>query len=386
MGEIIWERERMQIIEINLNNRKHVKEFLELPFQIYKDVPQWVPPLDMDAKRMLDRKRNPFFIQGEAGFWLAYDAMRVTGRLAVLDHVNWNQYNQEHSAFFYLFECIDDQATAQALFDAGFNWARGRGLDRMIGPKGFTVLDGIGMLVKGFEHRPAFGLPYNLPYYPRLVEDVGFTKMDELVSGYLDETIQFPEKIKQIAEILKKRRGLTVTRFQNRKDLREIIDYLKDLYNAALSGTQGNVPLTDEEIKSLADQMLWFADPKLIKIIKKGDQPVGFLLAYPDISAAVQRTRGKVFPFGWIDLLLELRRTKWININGAGMADGYRGLGGTALLFSEMFKSVSESRYRYADLVQIGIENEKMQRELRDLGIDFYKLHRLYETQLTDNS
>ena len=372
----------MNVIEIDLGNRKQVKQFLDFPFSLYAKNPQWVPPLEPDVKRMLDRKRNPFFQHGEAGFFLVVEGNRVVGRLAILNHKKWNEYNQEHTAFFYLFENENDVAVARTLFDAGFAWARTHGLDRIIGPKGFTVFDGIGMLAKGFEHRPAFGLPYNPPYYSDLVELVGFTKLHELVSGYLDETLHFPEKIHQVANILKERRGLSIAQFRSRKELSEIASYLKDLYNAALIGTHGNVPITDEEVKGLADQMLWFADPKLIKIVKRGDQAVGFLLAYPDISAAVQRTRGKIFPFGWIDLLLELRRTKWININGAGMADGYRGIGGTALLFSEMYKSVSESRYRYADLVQIGTENDKMQREMRDLGIDFYKLHRLYEIKL----
>ena len=372
----------MHVIEMDLRNRTQVKQFLNLPFRLYAEIPQWVPPLEPDAKRMLDPAHNPFFKHGQAGFFLAFEDDRIVGRLAVLDHEKWNEYNQERTAFFYLFESENNQLAARMLFDSGFAWARARGLNRIIGPKGFTVFDGIGMLVKGFELRPAFGLPYNPAYYPELVEAIGFTKLHELVSGYLDETVKFPEKITQIAHILKARRGLDIVKFQSRNELKEIALYLKDLYNAALVGTHGNVPITDEEVKGLADQMLWFADPKLIKIVKKGDQAVGFLLAYPDISAAVQRTRGKIFPFGWIHLLLELRRTRWININGAGMADGYRGIGGTSLLFSEMYKTFSESRYRYADLVQIGTENDKMQREMRDLGIDFYKLHRLYELKL----
>jgi hypothetical protein len=154
---------------------------------------------------------------------------------------------------------------------------------------------------------------------------------------------------------------------------------LQAMYNDSLEGTTGNTPLTDEEIQTLADQIQWFADPKLIKIVLKDDEPVGFLLAYPDISAAVQRTRGRVFPFGWVDLLLELKRTKWVNVNGAGIIEKYRGLGGTALLFSEMQKSIVEGGFEHADIVQIGVDNDKMQRELRDLGIDFYKTHRLYE-------
>jgi hypothetical protein len=116
----------------------------------------------------------------------------------------------------------------------------------------------------------------------------------------------------------------------------------------------------------------------LIKILMKDDEPVGFLFAYPDISAALQRTRGRMWPFGWIDLLLERRRTKWININGAAIIERYRGLGGTAILFSEMQRSVVEGGFQHADLVQTGVHNDRIQRELRDLGIDFYKRHRSY--------
>jgi hypothetical protein len=136
--------------------------------------------------------------------------------------------------------------------------------------------------------------------------------------------------------------------------------------------------------------MLWFADPKLIKIVMKTDdnqpgneRPVGFLLAYPDISAALQRTAGKLFPFGWITILKELGSTDWININGMGMIDEFRGSGGTAILFSEMFKSVIKNpRYRHAEVVQIGLENERMQREMENFGIDFYKIHRIYKKNL----
>jgi len=238
-------------------------------------------------------------------------------------------------------------------------------------------------LLQGFQHRPAFGLPYNPPYYPMLIEAAGFEPSGELLSGYLGATVRFPEQINQIAEMVKNRRGLHVAQFENRRSLRVIIPQLKDLYNNSLGGTSGNTPLTDDEAKVLADQMLWFANPRLIKIVMKGEQPVGFLFAYPDISAGLQRTGGRLFPFGWLSLLLELRRTRWVNINGAGMMESFRGLGGTAVLFSEMAKSLLEGRFLHADIVQIGVENDRMLRELRDLGIRFYKKHRLYQKIIT---
>lgn len=374
----------IDVVKIDMDNRRQVNRFMELPFRLYKGCPQWVPPLENDARLVFNRRRHPFYRHSEAAFFVIQGySGQVAGRLAVLDNRRYNEYNREQTAFFYLFECEDDPALAQALFTAGIGWAQNRGLNKIVGPKGFTPFDGLGMLVKGFEHRPAFGLPYNLPYYPRLVEACGFEPAGELVSGYLcEQNVVFPEKIHRAAELLKKRRGLHVAEFRTRRDLRRLAPRLKDLYNGSLGETSGNVPLSDEDVAALANQLLWFADPRLIKIVMKDDEPVGFLFAYPDISAALQRTRGRLFPFGWVDMLLELRRTKWININGAGMVEGYRGLGGTALLFSEMFKTVSESHYRHADLVQIGTENDRMQRELRDLGIDFYKTHRLYQKQI----
>jgi hypothetical protein len=278
-----------------------------------------------------------------------------------------------------MFECEDHPEAANALFDCAFEWARARGLDQIAGPKGFTPLDGFGMLVKGFEHRPAFGLPYNPAYYVDLVEAQGFVKQGESVSGYIGAELQFPERIHQLAGRIAARRGLHILHCTSRKELRGLVSHLQELYNNSLTGTEGSAPLTDEEVTRMANQLIWLADPKLVKLVMKGDKAVGFLLAYPDISAALQKTRGRLFPFGWLALLLELRRTDWININGAGLLPEYRGSGGTAILYSEMFKSVTgNARYKHAEVVQIGVENENMQREMENFGIDFYKMHRTY--------
>lgn len=369
----------MNIIQLDLNNKKQVDDFLRLPFSIYRDIPQWVPPLQMDDRIRLSPKRFPFYKHSQAGFFLAYEGTRPIGRLAVLDNRRYNEFNDTKTGFFYLFECENNIMAATALFNCAFEWARSRGLDKIKGPQGFTPLDGFGLLVKGFEHRPAFGLPYNPAYYVDLIEAQGFIKEGESVSGYLSVDIQFPTRIHQLAEKLAQRRGLHILHCNTRKDLRQVVSYLNELYNDSLGGGEGGTPITQAEVDSMAKQLLWLADPKLVKLVMKGDKAVGFLLAYPDVSAALQKTRGRLFPFGWLTLLLELRRTTWININGAGLLPEYRGSGGTAILYSEMFKSVTENpRYKHADIVQIGLENENMQREMENFGINFYKMHRTY--------
>jgi hypothetical protein len=345
----------------------------------------------MDERLRLSRKRFPFYAHSQAAFFLAYEAMHPIGRLAVLDNRRYNEYNKTRTAFFYLFECENNMEAATALFNCAFAWARSRGLERITGPKGFTPLDGMGLLVKGFQHRPAFGLPYNPAYYVELIEAQGFVKVGETVSGHLGTDIRFPPRIHQLAERLARRRGLQILRCKTRRDLRKVVRHLRELYNNSLDGTEGNTPLTDAEMDTMANQLIWLADPKLIKLVMKVEDPlpandkaVGFLLAYPDVSAALQKTRGRLFPFGWLTLLLELRRTDRININGAGLLPEYRGSGGTAILYSEMFKSVSENRrYKHAEVVQIGTENENMQREMENFGIEFYKMHRTYSRELT---
>ena len=373
----------MKITEIDPSEKQSRRQFLELPFRIYRQTPQWVPPMETDARRMLDRKQHPFYRHSQAAFFLAQDAAGLTrGRIAVLDNRHYNDFNHERTAFFYLFECEPDAEAAAGLFEAAAGWAKGRGLDRLWGPKGFTALDGMGLLVKGFEFRPALGIPYNPAYYAGQIEANGFTSCGDTLSGRMPATIQFPQKILQVAQAVQEKKGLVVARYRSRSDLQSLVPKLRDLYNASIEGTPGNAPLTDDEAMTMAEQILWFADPKLIKIVLKDSEPVGFLFAYPDISAAVQRRGGRLFPIGWADMLLELRRTKIININGAGMIEKYRGMGGTALLFSEMYRSVVENHYREAEIVQIGADNDRMMNEMRNFGVDFHKAHRMYEKKL----
>ncbi len=376
----------IRVVEVDTADRAQVRLFLDLPFRIYRDVSQWVPPLAGDAARQLDRKRHPFFRHSEAAFFLAYCGAQVCGRVCVLDNCNYNDFNASRTAHFFLFECEDDLAASEALFTAACAWARRRGLDRIEGPKGMTALDGLGLLVAGFEHRPALGIPYNRDYYPKLVEAAGFVAKNDIVSGYLDprtlNTAAF-ERIERVAERVRQRRGLRVACFTSRRELRRAVPALLELYNGSLGRAEGNVPFTPDEARAMADQIIWFADPRLIKLVCKAGSPVGFLLAYPDISEAIQRVRGRLWPLGWFRLWRALKSTKWVNVNGMGILAEHRGGGGTAVLFSEMRRSIVEGGFEHADLVQIGVENAKMQREMRDLGIVFYKTHRMYEQMLT---
>jgi len=371
----------MKVIQIDLANRKQVKDFIRLPFWIYGDNPYWVPPLEMNVKAIFNTKKHPFYRYSQAAFLLAYDdAGQPAGRIVVMDNRRFNDFYQKKTAFFYWFECENDLAVSDALFEVAFEWARTRGLDQMIGPRGFTPLDGRGLLVEGFDYRPAFGIAYNLPYYPHLVEKAGFSSHRDYLSGYLRrETAVFPERVVELAERVAARRGLRIVNYKSRRELRSLIPHLKELYNASLGDTRDNVPVDETDVASMADMLLWFADPALVKLVMKGDEVVGFLMSYPDISAALQKTRGRLLPFGWIAFLRELRRTDWVNMNGIGLKEEYRGLGGTAILTSEIAKTLfGKLQYQVADFVQVDTTNENMLREIANFGVEFCKRHRVY--------
>ena len=216
----------MKIIEIDPSDKRQARLFLDLPFKIYRDIPQWVPPLETDARRMLNRRSHPFYAHSAAAFFLAATgegAEGVVGRLAVLDNRHFNEYNHEQTAFFYLFECQNNPEAGAGLFAAGEAWIRGRGLNRIYGPKGFTALDGMGLLVKGFERRPALGIPYNPAYYAELIVAAGFAPVGDTLSGYMHRSIQFPEKIDQVSQAVQEKRGLRIARYSKRGDLRSLV-------------------------------------------------------------------------------------------------------------------------------------------------------------------
>jgi len=217
----------INICEIDTSNRRLVKEFLALPYKIYTNIPEWVPPLASDAKLILNRHKHPYYRHSDATFFLAVDSIGDTvGGLAVQDPQRYNDYNQTKLSFFCLFECTNDNEVARRLFEAAIAWARSKKPNQIVGPKGFTVFDGYGVLVKGFEHRPAFGLPYNPPYYSEIIEYCGFSPELEIASGYLDSNFDLPEKIVNLSQIIINRRGLSVRNFRSRRELRAMIPKL----------------------------------------------------------------------------------------------------------------------------------------------------------------
>ena len=370
----------MNVIQIKSDDRKNINKFIDFPFKLYQNTSQWVPPIRSDIRKIFN-PNYAFYSYGDAAFFLAQDQKNeVLGRLAVANNYRYNDFHKTKTAFFYYFESIDDPQVVAALFSEGFDWVKSKGLNHLLGPKGLTVLDGFGMLVDGFDQQGVFGQAYNLPYYQRLIEGLGFSKVKDIFTGYIDRSTEFPEKMLKAAEIINKRIGFWSPKMESKADLKPVIGDFKMLYNNSLAGPAGNPPITDEAMEAMVSQLLWIADPKLVKLLYKDDRPVGWMLGYPDISRALQKTKGRLFPFGWLRILIESKRTNRILLNGIGIIEEYQRLGGTAIMLSELYKSLKDDdQYDYAELLQMRKENINIMLELSRFDIQFHKTHRLYE-------
>ena len=376
----------MLIIEkIDTDNKAQVRRFVKLPHRIYQDCPQWVPLLDVDAYAYLNRGKHPFHEHSEVDFFLAVRDGRDVGRIATIENKPFNQYHDTKKADFYFFESEYDHEAAGALFETAFEWARNRSLDTIVGPKGMGPLDGYGVLVMGHEHRNTMTmLNYNHPYYQELVEAQGFEKEVDFVSCYLTaDNFKIPERVERITRRVMERGNLEVKRFESKKELLQWADRIGRAYNDSFVNNWEYFPFSPREIDFVVKNIMMVADYRLIKVIVHGEDVVGFLFAFPDLSAAMQRAKGRLHPLSLADLLLDMKRTKSVSVNGMGILPEYQGRGGNAILYIEMGHTLLDfGQFQHIEMTQVAESAEQMRADLKNLNGMEYKNHRVYRKEL----
>lgn len=374
----------VKIESVDTSSKSDVRRFVKIPYRLYANHPQWVPPPFADVELQLNKQKHPFYEHSFADFFIASRDGRDVGRIGALEYTRFNDYHHTHKAQFYLFESEDDQEVANALFDRVFEWAHNRKLDTVIGPKGFGALDGYGIQVEGFQHRQLMTMMnYNYPYYQQLVENIGFEKEVDFVSCYLHRDVfHLPERIHRIAQRVRQRGQFDVVTFNKKSELRAWANRIGQAYNKAFVNNWEYAPLTEREIKQVLDNILLIADPRLIKLITFEQDAVGFLFGFPDLSASLQRAKGHLNPLNILDLMLELRRTQWVAMNGVGVLPEFKGRGGNTLLYTEMEKTLNDYQYVHADLTQVAETAVEMRHDLENIGGKAYKNHRVYRKKI----
>jgi hypothetical protein len=372
----------MKVRKIDLENVDDVERFVQFPFKLYRGNRLWVPPLLSDIRKVLNRNRHPTYQHASADFFIAENDGRTLGRIAVIHNRNHSEYRKAKAAFFGYFEVIEDAEVARALFASAFEWARERGLAEIIGPRGLVGTDSAGLLVEGFEYRPAIGVPYNPAYYERFVLDAGFRKDTDHLSGYVRGDHPLPERICRIADQVKARRGFWIKTFANKDEMRQWAQRVVEVHQRSFTSNFEFFPLTAAEAEMVAHSIINICHPRLVKLVMKGDEIIGFIISYQDISAGLQRARGRLWPIGWLHLLIEQRRTEWVNVNGAGIIPEHVGVGANTVLYTELARTIYDFGFKHADIVLVNEVNFASRSDLETIGVRWYKRHRSYRRDL----
>lgn len=373
----------MRIRKIDTENRQDVRKFVRFPLQLYKGNPYFCPAFESEARFPLDRQRHPFYKHSAADFFLAESEGQALGRIAAVHNTRHNEYRKVKTAFFWSFDVVDDFQVAEGLFEAVFAWARARDRETVLGPRGLTGSDAAGVLVEGFDQRAVMGVSYNYPYYDDFILRLGFEKLTDHLSGYASARTELPPRLFEIAEKIETRRGYQVKDFASKSELRAWAQRALAVHEQAFAGTHEFHPDTPEERQLIVESILSISDPRLIKLVTKGEDVIGFGLCYPDLSDGLRRSKGRLFPFGWRRLQREFKRSKWLIANGVGMLPAYQNLGGNALLYTKLWQAFQEmDRFEHVDVVQVNETNFKSRSDMESLGVKWVKRHRSYTRQL----
>lgn len=320
-------------------SKKDIKAFVKFGIDLYKNNPYYVPDLIEELMMTLDSKRNPAFEIADTVYYLAYRDGKVVGRIAgIINHRSNEVWKQKHARFGFV-DFIDDAEVVDALFFAVESWAKQQGMEAIQGPMGFTDMDNEGMLIEGFDQVGTMATIYNYPYYPKHLERLGYVKDQDWHEFKIYVPDGIPEKHLRIGEIVKKKYGLKTMKFKSTKEVWPYANKIFETLNAAYAPLYGFAPLTQKQIDYYVKMYIPMIRLDLVTVIVReaDDVVVGFGITLPNLSRAMQKAKGHMFPFGWIYLLHALKsKPKVVDFYLTGVLPEYQNKGVNALLFNDL--------------------------------------------------
>lgn len=331
----------MAINLVEVSNARDLKKFIKFPYKLYKDSPQWVPPLYFDELGTLSPEKNPAYEYCEGKLWLAYKDGKLAGRIAGIINNKYIEKWGKKALRFGWIDFIDDEEVSRELISAVEKWGREKNMQYLHGPLGFTDLDYEGMLVDGFNEVGTLATIYNYEYYPKHIEKLGYEKEADWVEFEIKVPKEIPEKAERIAEIVKKKSNITVVEAHSAKELLPYGKGIFDLINESYKDLFGFVPLSDKQINKYIKQYLGFVIPDYLKILLDSEGKVaGFVIGMPSLTKALQKSRGKLFPFGFVHIFKALKKSnKYVDLYLGAIRPDLQGKGADALLMTEFTKS-----------------------------------------------
>jgi GNAT superfamily N-acetyltransferase len=371
-----------------VENAADFKAFFEFPWTIYKDDPNWVPPLLSMRRDQLDKHKNPSWEYMEGDYFAAWRGDKIVGTIAAYINHRHNEYHKEHIGWFGAFELYNDQEVATALLNTATEWVKAKGFDAIRGPQTFTTHEDTGVLVDGFT-RPVLLMPYNFPYYKTLIEGAGFTKSMDLFSFELSRKGAAEhatgERLERLTKAVMKRNKITVRQIDG-KNLKKEFQLFKDLYNAAWDKNWGFTPMTPKELDGLVTSLGQFFDSRFAFFAEVDGEPAGFVMAIPDFNEVLKAAK----PRPGVPEVFSLLRALWFwkirpiidtaRIPLMGVKESFRNKGVDAVLYYYVLMSLLQApNIQYSDSGWILEVNENMVSIALSFGSTIYKTHRLYE-------
>jgi len=372
-----------------VSGRHDLATFVNLPWQLYRNDPLWVPPLKASVRQILDRATHPFYDGGagaEIELFVAWEGRRPIGRIAAILNHRFNEFHETNEVHFGFFECVNDAHVAGALLRAVESWAAGRGAVLVSGPFSPSTNYECGLLIDGFDRSPVVMMTYNPPFYPALIEGAGYAKAKDLLAFISPIGDRSLDRLKKLAERTRRRNPGLVTRGADMKHFDGEVRAVQEIYNAAWEKNWGFVPMNDGEIRSLAHELKPLVEPELLRFAFMDGEPAGFILALPDWNPVLKDLDGSP----WRHPLKTIRHmtlTKASDMEGLrvitlGVKARHRKRGLEGILFAEGIEIAMRLGYAWSEYSWILEDNELTKRTVRLMDGELYKTYRIYSKTL----
>ncbi len=363
-----------------LDAEKKLKDFVQFPFDLYKDDPFWVGELKADTIKLL-RPENAFWTHARRKLLLAYKDGKIAGRLCVLVNDAYNEYQKENIGFFGFFDTINDPAVAQALFAEGEQWLKEQGVDALRGPANPSSNHPYGLLLDSFNSMPAIMMPYNHPYYMELLAGVGFEKIKDLLAFQRTKHDKFSPVFEKIVARASRGKGLVLRRL-NMKNLKEEAKIIRKIYNEAWAENWGHTPISEQEIQDMVDELQWVVRPEGTCVAEVDGVPAGFYIAIPNMNYVLKILKGSLWhPIRTIKALLKWGKIRDARLIMLGVEPGYRKRGIDLVLIKHIV-DYGVAIWDEAELSWILEDNDGIIRAMTEAGCRQTKRYRLYQKSL----
>jgi hypothetical protein len=372
--------ESLQLKEVL--DKKTFRDFIYLPEKIHSNYANWMPPIYMDDKAYFNPKKNLSFRGCDYRQVVAYRNGKPVGRIMGIINHQHNQMMSVQNARFGFFDAFEDQEVAHALISDIEQWGKAKGMNKIIGPFGFSDRDIQGCLIEGFEYEPVVDSAVNPPYIPELIKAEGYEKEVDCVIYRFPLSIQLPEVYDKILQRVTSRKDFKFMEFTSRKQLKPIILPALRMTNEAFSQIYGFVPMDEKEMMELAKRYLPILDPKFLKVVMKGDEVVAYLISMPNLYKGIQKARGRVLPFGFIHILRAMKNAKSINTMLGAVAPAYQKQGLDVFLSMSTLATARAAGMTSVDTHVVLEENDDMMAELKRYGAHLIKKFRVYQKKL----